>query len=120
MKLFDQFFKPRVHESVAISALLAVSLALHAAWLSHLILFRVPELFNRLFLSDTIGPIFIVYTLSLGVGLGSFLLFRFLLRCRDCTELRDRAFWFFVVSLIMFLVLTFPFVYVFEIAVSSV
>ena len=47
-------------------------------------------------------------------------LFCFFLRGRDCTELRDRAFWFFVVSLIMFLVLTFPFVYVFEIAVSSV
>ena len=83
-------------------------------------MFRAPELFDRLYLNEALGPISIVYLLSLGVGLPSFLLFCFFLRGRDCTDLRDRAFWFFVVSLILFVILTFPPVYGFEIVATDV
>ncbi len=111
--MFGQF-KPRIHESVVVSILFAVSITLHALWIGHLFIIR-SEIF-RFWLTqgDRIEPIF---PMLLGGTLLSIFLFVFaliFLRGKDCRSLTEKTCWFFLISLLTYLVMTFPFIYGFE------
>lgn len=118
--LFYRLFRPRIHESVALAGLTAASAALHMGWFSHFVLFRSSAVLGWFLLDESVGPISGVYLMTLLVFVLVFVLSALWFRGRDCTDFRDRVFWFFVVSLIMFVVLTFPPVYGFEIIASAV
>lgn len=120
MGWFSRLFQPRVHESVVLSGLIATALTLHAMWLAHFILFRTPTLAPLFELSSEMGVISGLYALGASVYVISFLLSLAWWRGKDCSDARDRVFWFFVVSVIMYLILTFPLVYGFEIVARGV
>jgi hypothetical protein len=118
--LFSHLFRPRIHESVALAGLTAVSAALHMGWLIHFILFRSSAVLGWFLLDESVGPISGIYLMTLLMFVLVFVLSVLWFRGRDCTDFRDRVFWFFIVSLILFAILTFPPVYGFEIIAEAV
>lgn len=112
-------FKKRIHEPIALAAIIAASVSFHIAWIVNLIFTRSSIFDSYLTLSDVVGPITGMYTV---VGITYLITFgATVIWCRgkDCTDYRERVFWFFIVSLIVFLVLTHPLVYEFEITAPN-
>jgi len=114
--MFKIFQKRRIHEPVALSAVLAASVAINVAWVLNLLFSRMPAFEAYLTLSDAIGPITGMYALVAVVFLLTFGTGVIWFRGKDCSGFRNRVFWFFIASLFAFLVLTHPFVYAFEIS----
>lgn len=112
--MFKRFFG-RIHESVALSAILAASLSLHVAWIDNLLLIRSGLARTWFNLNPEIGPITGLYLDTLG----AFFVFFFLLvafwRGKDCSHWRERTFWFLIASIIFFCVMTVPVVYEFRV-----
>ncbi|MBI5370188.1 hypothetical protein HZA85_03310 [Candidatus Uhrbacteria bacterium] len=116
MSLFDRFHK-RVHESLAISALLAAAVTMHIGWMSNLLIHRSTWAREQFTIIKSIGPISGLYLKSVISFILLFGIFVMIFRARDCSHWRDRALWFFIVSAVLFLVLTLPIVYSFSIQV---
>ncbi len=110
------FFRNRIHESLALSALFAGSVALHVAWIDNLLITRSVFIREFITLNPDIGPISGLYVDTLGAFFVSFLLAAFFWRGRDVSHWRDRVFWFFVTSIVVFLLMTLPFVYGFAVS----
>ncbi len=108
-------FKKRVHESVALAAVFAASVTLHIAWIVNLVVHRSETVWEWFLLSEEIGPISGMYTKTLLSFFGILLVSWLFWRGRDCSHWRSRVFWFFIMSLIVFLLMTLPFVYEFQI-----
>lgn len=108
-------FRKRIHESIAAAAILAASLALHAAWIINLLFHRIEELAGILTLSPSIGPISGMYALVAFVYLLTFGAGVLWLKGRDVTEIRKRLIFVFAVSLVCFFLLTHPLAYTVEI-----
>lgn len=111
-------FRHRIHESIALSAFLAVSFTLQIGWIANWLVHRSPWVAEQFTLSDQLGPVsglylksFVSFILLFGVCVLAF-------RGRDIAHWRDRVFWFFIASVLMFLVLTLPFVYEFQVTVG--
>ncbi len=111
-------FRQRIHESLALSAVFALSVTLHVAWLTNLLVHKIPAIQEWFTVSHTIGPVsgmylftLISFVLVFGVGV-------LVWRGRDCSHWRDRILWFFVVSLLVFFIMTLPIVYDFGVAVE--
>ncbi len=117
--MFFGLIKKRLHESIALSAVLATSLALHAAWVTNLLAARLPVLNDYLTLDKRIGPVTGMYVITFSVFFLTFWIFVLWFRGKDCSDFRSRVLWFFVASLITFLVLTHPLVYEFEIQLPN-
>ena len=104
-----------MHESLALSAYLSTAVTLQIAWMANLLVHRSPWVRDQFTLVPSIGPIsglYLKFAISYVLLFGIFVL---IFRGRDCTKWRDRAFWFFLCSVMMFLVLTLPIVYEFSI-----
>ncbi|MFH1404889.1 MAG: hypothetical protein ABIH21_02205 [Patescibacteria group bacterium] len=104
----------RIHESVALSGLLALSISLNACWIANWFVERSEPVFNLLSISEKLGPVSglylclaIVYVFTFWVGIAWF-------HGKDCSRFRDGIFWLFVASLIAFFVFTLPFLYEFK------
>lgn len=109
----------RVHEPIALGALLGASISLHAAWILNLLFTRLPTLENYLTLSERIGPVTGMYAVTGVTFLVAFGLATIWFRGKDCAHFRSRAFWFFIASVAAFAVLTHPLVYEFELSVPT-
>ncbi len=99
------WFKSRIHESLAVAALFAAGVSLQAAWIANLVWFRmarVDSLMPLYVFVDTVFVIIFVLTVAWCRG-------------RDCSDFRDRAYHFFLVSILIFSVMTLPIVYGFTI-----
>ena len=108
----------RIHESIALSALLSGAFTLQTAWIANLLVYRNEWVRDWFTLSEKIGPIsgmylrsFIAYAVLFGV-------FMILWRGKDCSHWRQRVFWFFLISVVMFLIMTLPIVYQFSVTVE--
>lgn len=109
-------FRNRIHESLALAALFAGAVALHVAWIDNLLITRSQLIREFITLNPDIGPISGLYVDTLGAFFVAFLLAAFFWRGRDVSHWRDRVFWFFVTSIVIFLLMTLPFVYGFAIS----
>ncbi len=101
-------FHSRIHESVALAALLAASVELNAFWIVNMISMRLPAFADLLKLDPSLGTVSGLYVTGAVVYLLSWACFLTLLRGRDCSEYRSNALWLFVVSVLLYLVFTFP------------
>ncbi len=108
-------FKSRVHESVAIAAVFAASVTMHIAWIVNLVVHRSEMAWEWFLLSEEIGPISGMYTKTFLSFFGIFLVAWLFWRGRDCSHWRLRVFWFFVMSIIIFLFMTLPIIYEFRV-----
>ena len=110
------FFHNRIHEPLALAALFAGSVALHVAWIDNLLLTRSVLIRDWMTLNPDIGPISGLYLDTLGAFLTTFLIACAIWRGRDVAHWRERVFWFFAGSVIVFMFMTLPFVYGFVIS----
>lgn len=108
-------FRDRIHESFALAALLAGGVALHVAWIDNLLITRSTAVAQMVTLNPDIGPISGLYIDVLGAYFTSLLIAAALWRGRDVSHWRERVFWFFVASVVIFLLMTLPFVYGFAV-----
>ena len=106
-----KWFHSRIHEPVAFSSVLAVSLSLHIAWIANVLVYRVKAVEVFFTLHPGIGPVSGLYSLTICSFLLFWFLFLLIFRGRDISHLRERVFWFFVTSIILFFVMTMPVVY---------
>ncbi|NBS41515.1 hypothetical protein EBS80_02545 [bacterium] len=98
-------FRRHADESVAVSALIAASASLHAAWIANLAWFRF----------QNSGTSFPLYLFVASVYAVTFALAYVFCRRRDASALRDQAFHSFVVAAIIFVAMTLPIVYGFAV-----
>ncbi len=98
-------FKQRIHESIAVAALVAASAALHAGWILNLIWYRSN-------LVDSLGSLYLFV-----VSVYAIIFFFSLAWCkgRDCSDHRDRAYHTFLISALIFIAMTLPIVYGFSV-----
>ncbi len=111
-------FFSRIHESVALAAIFALSVTLHVAWLANLLAHKIPLVRAWFTVSADIGPVsgmylftLIVFVLFFGLGVLAW-------KGKDCSHWRERILWFFMVSLVVFFVMTLPIVYDFGVLVE--
>jgi hypothetical protein len=100
--------KRRVPESVALSIVGAASLALHAGWISYVLAVRsdvVRSFFEMRAPFGLAGGLHLftasVFLVFVGLGVALF-------KGKDCSEYRDHVFWFFLASIVMYLLMTVP------------
>jgi hypothetical protein len=91
---------------------------LQAAWIANLLVHRSEWVREQATLVASVGPVSGLYFKSAVGYILLFGIFVLIFRGRDCSHWRDRAFWFFLVSIATFLVLTLPVVYEFSITVE--
>lgn len=109
------FFKKRIHESVALSVYLASALTLQVAWIANWLVYRSEWVRNLMSINASIGPISGLYLKTFCVFVLVFGLSVLFFRGKDVSHWRERVVWLFFVSVVMFLVLTYPSVYEFVI-----
>jgi len=109
-------FNDRIHESLATAALFAGAIALHVAWIDNLLISRSDVIADWVTLNPAIGPISGLYVDTLGAFFVTYLVSAAIWRARDVSHWRDRVFWFFVFSVVMFILMTLPFVYGFAVS----
>lgn len=95
--------------------MLAGSVALHVAWIDNLLITRSQTIARWVTLNPDIGPISGLYVDVFGAYFTTLLLATAIWRGRDVSHWRDRVFWFLMVSIIIFLLMTLPFVYGFAV-----
>ena len=100
-------FRPRIHESIAFSGMFSAGISLHLFWIVNLLAQRLPFVAELLMFSDA-GYIFGLYLVGFFTFVIAFVLLLTLLRGRDLSDHREHAFWFFLVSVVIYLVMTFP------------
>ncbi|MCR4314396.1 MAG: hypothetical protein NUV84_04075 [Candidatus Uhrbacteria bacterium] len=115
MKFLSHPFRNRIHESFALAAILAGSVALHVAWIDNFLITKSQTIAEWVTLNSDIGPISGLYIDVLGAYFTSLLIVAALWRGRDVSHWRDRVFWFFITSMVIFLLMTLPFVYGFAV-----
>lgn len=115
---FWNLFHKRVHESLAIAALLAAAVTLQCAWIANLLVHRSEWVREQYTLIASVGPLSGLYLDTIIGYVFLFGIFVLIFRGKDCSYWRERVFWFFLVSIVMFLVLTLPIVYEFSITVE--
>ncbi len=106
--MFRLFGRKRIHEPIAIGAVIACAVSLNAIWILNFLSYRFPAMEELLTLIDGVGTGTGLFLVGLIVYLTTWAAVAVLLRGRDCSEYRDRGFWLFMTSVVLFLVFTFP------------
>jgi hypothetical protein len=112
--MLKRFFG-RIHESFALAAIFAGSIALHVAWIDHLFISRSESFAQWVTLNPSVGPISGLYIDVIASFFVALLLAAGVWRGRDVSAWRERIFLFFIVSIVVFMVMTLPFVYGFAV-----
>ena len=118
--MFRKIFKKRIHEPIALSAIFATSVSLHIAWITNLAVARSETAYSLYSISGSVGPVSGLYLQTFVVFLVVFGLSTFFLAGRDVSHWRERVFWFLVLSIGIFLIMTMPFIFGFEIGTTNV
>lgn len=105
----------RIRESLALSAVFAGGVALHVAWIDHLLIRRSETIRSWVTINPEIGPISGLYLDVLGAFFVALLLALAFWKGRDVRHWQDRIFWFFLSSMVLFMLMTLPFVYGFAV-----
>ncbi|MFA6131540.1 MAG: hypothetical protein WC702_00525 [Patescibacteria group bacterium] len=105
------FFKPRIHESVAIAAILAAAISLHGLWIANLLITRIPAVSGFFCGSGEGGAVPSLYLFGLLLFFIAWCVLTLIFRGRDCSHHRENAFWFLMVSTIIFLFMTLPIIF---------
>ena len=113
--MFGLFKREKIHEPIALGALVAASMTLHSVWITNLLMDRSDSIFLLFTLSNRIGPVTGIYFFAALVYATVFGATTLWFRGKDCRAFRDRAFWFFMVSITAYTIMTIPAVYTFEI-----
>jgi hypothetical protein len=113
--MFGWLWKKRVHEPLAVGALLGASASFHTMWILNLLRYRVPSLDETLLIAPSVGSVSGIYAAGVATYALVFGVVVLWLRGRDCSDIRDRVFWFYVVSTAVFVVMTIPVVFAFKI-----
>lgn len=108
-------FNDRIHESLATAALLAGGVALNVAWIDNLLITRSDIIASWITINPDIGPISGLYIDTLGAFFVTYLFAAAVWRAKDVSHWRSRVFWFFFTSVVIFILLTLPFVYGFAV-----
>lgn len=106
-----QFFKLRIHESIAMAAILAAAITMHGLWIANLLITRLPAVAGFFEGLASRGAVPSLYLFGLLLFLVAWCILSLIFKGRDCSHHRESAFWFFVVSLIIFFVMTMPMVF---------
>lgn len=109
------FLKKRIHESLALSAIFASSIALHVAWLDNLLISKSALIRDLMTINFDIGPVSGLYLDTTGAFFLALFLSIIFWRGKDVSHWRNRVFWFFIASIVFFVVMTMPFVFGFEV-----
>lgn len=107
------FQRPRIHESLALAAVLATAVTVNILWITNFLIFRLPTVKGFFEISPERGVIADLFLFGFVLFLIFWLLFSLIFKGRDCSVHRESGFWFLVVSLILFLIMTFPSVFSF-------
>lgn len=103
-----QFFKPRIHESIAMAGIIAAAITLHGFWIVNLLITRSPFVIGFFYSSTEKGAVSSLYLFGLILFLIAWCILALIFKGRDCSHHRESAFWFLIVSLIIFFVMTLP------------
>ncbi len=114
-----KWFHHRIHESVAFASVFAASITMQVAWIASVLVYRSAVITDLLTRQVDLGPISGLYLLSIATFFVFWMLTLLLVRGRDLSHWRDRIFWFFVTSVILFLIMTMPVVYQVGVVVSN-
>jgi hypothetical protein len=106
----------RIHESLAIAALLAGGVALNVAWIDNLLITRSDVIASWITINPAIGPISGLYVDTLGAFFVTYLFAAAIWRGKDVSHWRGQVFWFFFASVVAFIILTLPFVFGFVVS----
>lgn len=112
--MFHLFHK-RIHESIALSAQLAAALAMQMSWMTSWLAYRSEYIRQQFTLLETLGPISGIYLTTVLTYFVLFGICIFAFRGKDLTHWRERVFWFFLLSILMFILFTLPVVYEFQV-----
>lgn len=102
---------PRIHESIAFASVLSLALTLHVAWITNMLVYRVPSIAESLTLNVDIGPVSGLYATTVLAFVVFFVVTILVVRGRDVSHVRRIAFFAFLDSIILFLVMTLPVIY---------
>lgn len=108
------FFKSRIHESVAVAAIIAAAVALHGLWVVNLLITRLPSVGGFFYGFSEKSAVPSLYMFGLLLFLVVWCVLSLVFKGRDCSHHRESAFWFFAVSSIIFFVMTMPMVFGFS------
>jgi len=111
--------KRRVPESVALSIVGAASLALHAGWISYVLVVRSSTVRNFFEMQAPFGlagglHLFTASVFLVLAGLGIILF-----KGKDCSNYRDHIFWLFLASIVVYLLMTVPGVAQFSMSLNA-
>ena len=104
-------FSRRIHESIAISSFVAGSFALQIAWMTNVLVYRSDVVADRLTVVSDIGPVSGLYLITICTFFIVFLIALVFSKGRDVSHWRERVYWFFLTSVILFLVMSMPVIY---------
>jgi len=116
--MFSFFKTKRFPESVACAVLFSGAITLHVIWMCNLLMSRSPQLQKLFSLGKEMGPVIGLYIFSWIVFALLFVLGIVFWKSKDCSHHRDSMRTFFYASLIVFFVMTLPFVYQFSVLVE--
>lgn len=116
--MFKFFFEKHLHESIAAAALVAGGAVLNFAWVINLLVHRSEEIRAAFTISKTVGPMGGMLLADLVLFLLVFGGFTFYWRDKDCSHKRNAIFWFLIISLILFFLMTLPIVYEFGVGIE--
>ena len=101
---------------MALAAVFAGALTLNAAWLANLLATRIPAVHEWFIFTKSVGAISGLLLTSTIIYLVSFLLVTLWYRKRDCSHQREAAYWFLIISIIIFSIMTIPGIFEFRIS----
>lgn len=100
--------KRRIPESVALSTVAAASLALHAGWIAYVLTVRSEAARGVFEMQAPFGIAGGLHLFSMSVFLILSGLGIVLFKGKDCSKYRDHIFWFFLISIVVYLLMTIP------------
>ena len=109
MKLFAS--KKKTNEHYGVAVLLSTSLTLHIVWILSLMATRSEEFERFLATGHNAGVFSGLYGLGFAFFLLSFFLIASWFKSKDCSHIRVKIFHFFLLSIIVFSIMSFPLFY---------
>lgn len=104
-------FKKHIPESLALASVFAVSISLQVAWIINLLVARNLAVREWLTFAPDFGALSGIFFVTVVVYLVSLFAVLLWYRHRDCSHQREHVLWVFVISIILFTLMTTPGIY---------